>query len=43
MEKITWKQVMQEVYFEGYLDEQDAKRRENYLKTTQGRRFLGLK
>jgi putative endonuclease len=24
-------------------NEQDAKRRENYLKTTQGRRFLGLR
>lgn len=31
------------IYFEGCLDEQDAKRRENYLKTTQGRRFLGLR
>ena len=30
------------VYFEGCLNEQDAKRRERYLKTTQGRRFLGL-
>jgi putative endonuclease len=31
------------VYFEGCLDDQDARRRENYLKTTQGRRFLGLR
>lgn len=31
------------IYFEGCLDETDAKRREQYLKTTQGRRFLGLR
>ena len=31
------------VYFEGCLDERDAKRREHYLKGTQGRRFLGLR
>jgi len=31
------------IYFEGCLNEQDAKRREGYLKTTQGRRFLGLR
>jgi putative endonuclease len=31
------------IYFEGCLSELDAKRRENYLKTTQGRRFLGLR
>jgi len=31
------------IYFEGCLNERDAKRRENYLKTTQGRRFLGLR
>jgi putative endonuclease len=31
------------IYFEGCLDEADAKRRERYLKTTQGRRFLGLR
>lgn len=31
------------VYFEGCLHEQDAKRREHYLKGTQGRRFLGLR
>ncbi len=31
------------IYFEGCLDELDAKRREKYLKTTQGRRFLGLR
>ena len=27
------------IYFEGCLNQQDAKRREGYLKTTQGRRF----
>ena len=31
------------VYFEGCINENDAKRREYYLKTTQGRRFLGLR
>ncbi len=31
------------IYFEGCLTEKDAKRRELYLKTTQGRRFLGLR
>jgi putative endonuclease len=31
------------IYFEGCLIKEDAKRRENYLKTTQGRRFLGLR
>lgn len=31
------------IYFEGCTNQQDAKRRENYLKTTQGRRFLGLR
>ncbi len=31
------------VYFEGCLNEIDAKRREHYLKTTQGRRFIGLR
>jgi len=31
------------IYFEGCLNKEDAKRRENYLKTTQGRRFLGLR
>ena len=31
------------IYFEGCLNQEDAKRRENYLKTTQGRRFLGLR
>lgn len=31
------------IYFEGCLNINDAKRRENYLKTTQGRRFLGLR
>ncbi|MBI2003548.1 MAG: GIY-YIG nuclease family protein [Parcubacteria group bacterium] len=31
------------IYYEACLNEQDAKRREHYLKTTQGRRFLGLR
>ncbi|MBI3290420.1 GIY-YIG nuclease family protein [Candidatus Microgenomates bacterium] len=31
------------IYVEGCLNMDDAKRRENYLKTTQGRRFLGLR
>lgn len=31
------------IYFEGCTNELDAKRREKYLKTTQGRRFLGLR
>lgn len=31
------------IYFEGCLNNEDAKRRENYLKTTQGTRFLGLR
>ena len=31
------------IYFEGCVNEEDAKRREHYLKTTQGRRFLGLR
>ena len=31
------------IYFEGCRNEIDAKRREGYLKTTQGRRFLGLR
>ena len=31
------------IYFEGCRNEVDAKRREHYLKTTQGRRFLGLR
>ena len=31
------------IYFEGSLNQSDAKRREGYLKTTQGRRFLGLR
>lgn len=31
------------IYFEGCLNELDARRRERYLKTTQGRRFLGLR
>ncbi|MBI4363395.1 MAG: GIY-YIG nuclease family protein, partial [Candidatus Doudnabacteria bacterium] len=31
------------IYFEACLLEKDAKRREKYLKTTQGRRFTGLR
>lgn len=31
------------IYYEACLLEEDAKRREHYLKTTQGRRFLGLR
>jgi putative endonuclease len=31
------------IYFEGCLNQEDAKRREGYLKTVQGRRFLGLR
>lgn len=31
------------IYYEACLEEDDAKRREHYLKTTQGRRFLGLR
>ncbi len=31
------------IYFEASLHSEDAKRREGYLKTTQGRRFLGLR
>jgi len=31
------------IYAEACLNERDAKRRENYLKTTQGRRFLKLR
>lgn len=34
---------MKLIYFEGCLSQEDAKRRENYLKGTQGRRFLGLR
>ena len=31
------------IYFGGCVNEADAKRREKYLKTTQGRRFTGLR
>ncbi len=31
------------VYFEGCLNEKDAKRREHYLKSTQGRKFIALR
>ena len=35
--------TFQLIYFEGCKNMEDAKRREHYLKTTQGRRFLGLR
>jgi putative endonuclease len=31
------------IYFEGCLHSEDAKRRERYLKTSQGRKFLSLR
>lgn len=31
------------IYYEACLNMTDAKRRERYFKTTQGRRFLGLR
>jgi putative endonuclease len=31
------------IYFEGCLHSEDAKRREMYLKTSPGRKFLGLR
>lgn len=31
------------IYYEWCLNRQDPRRREHYLKTTQGRRFLGLR
>lgn len=31
------------IYYEACLQEQDAKRREHYLKTSAGRKFLGLR
>lgn len=31
------------IYYEACISQEDAKRRENYLKTTQGSRFLGLR
>ena len=34
---------LQLIYFEGCKNMKDAKRREHYLKTTQGQRFLGLR
>ena len=39
----SFRRPFQLIYFEGCVDEADAKRRENYLKTTQGRRFIGLR
>ena len=34
------KKPWQLIFFEAYLDEKDAKRREGYLKTSQGARLL---
>jgi len=34
---------MKLIYYEACRNREDAKRREQYLKTTQGRRFLGLR
>ncbi len=34
---------MKLIYYEACRNQDDAKRRERYLKTTQGRRFLGLR
>lgn len=34
---------MKLIYFEGCTNSMDAKRREKYLKTSQGRKFLGLR
>lgn len=31
------------IYFKACAEKEDAKRREKYLKTTQGRRFIGLR
>lgn len=31
------------IYYEACLDENDAKRRENYLKTSQGRKMMKLR
>ncbi len=31
------------IYMEACLNEEDSKRRENYLKTSQGRRFINLR
>jgi putative endonuclease len=31
------------IYFEACRNSEDAKRREHYLKTSQGRRFIGLR
>lgn len=39
----TSRRPLKLIYFEGCLSELDAKRREHYLKGTQGRRFLGLR
>ncbi|MEK7584636.1 MAG: GIY-YIG nuclease family protein [Patescibacteria group bacterium] len=37
------KRPLKLIYYEAGLSEEDARRRERYLKTTQGRRFLGLR
>jgi putative endonuclease len=38
-----FRQPLKLIYYEACLNMIDAKRRERYLKTTQGRRFLGLR
>jgi putative endonuclease len=40
---MKFRKPFQLIYFEGCLHSEDAKRREGYLKTTQGHRFLGLR
>lgn len=38
-----FRRPFQLIYFEGCLHSEDAKRREGYLKTHQGAKFLGLR
>lgn len=38
-----FRRPFQLIYFEGCLHSDDAKRREGYLKTHQGRKFVGLR
>ena len=38
-----FRQPFKLIYFEGCLREKDAKRREKYLKSTQGRKFINLR
>ena len=35
------RRLLKLIYFEACLNEEDARQRENYLKTTNGRRWLG--